>query len=235
MAANRKSAQQKSESTNGHTTVDNTHLAELVSAIDTPHQFPEDTPPLNPLNDAPQIDLDAYMGSEEALRRGGNLIITPTYGLIDRPPPSMYFRGHPTYERLGYVHEGTRDDVRGLWLVAPEVQPLLQHFMAKRLFVLIADDIGMFYVWALKVNKDAGRPNRFNDTAREVFEASRRSWVACWRVGDEYVPNHADDDLGTVEWPTEPFNTIITRALSGRIVDTPNHPCVKYVRGKRLS
>jgi len=93
---------------------------------------------------------------------------------------------------------------------------------------------GVLFLWPLKLPDPNGRQNAWNDSAIAAAERAVKRWV---RVGSNmslgaYEVFEAVSELPEPDWPTESFREILAIAFRAHIVDAPDHPLLKRLRGE---
>ncbi|HUK11219.1 MAG TPA: hypothetical protein VLX09_25360 [Stellaceae bacterium] len=93
---------------------------------------------------------------------------------------------------------------------------------------------GVVFLWPLKLPDPQGRQNAWNDSAIEAAALAEKRWVrvtANMGLGAYETFEAINDNLPEPEWPSEPFQEILRIAFRSHIVDRPDHPLLKRLRG----
>jgi hypothetical protein len=196
----------------------------------------EDLPPAVP----PEIELDAALGDEDALRH--QLLEEGELPVEVRPPRKReFFAVHPTYRRLAevveYAPEGSL--ARDYYLLAPDMKALVEEEDRKTVelvFCCSAKTRGYFW-WPINLNQD-GRENTWNESSRQVADEirQRQQWARrlSRRSSGRYVPKWADDGTFPLPvWPDKSQREFLHEAFikAGHLIDSPQHPVYRDLEG----
>jgi hypothetical protein len=114
--------------------------------------------------------------------------------------------------------------------------PDLQHecFVAN-LFTAITRT-GVLFVWPVRVPAADGRTNDWHVSAATAAEQAMTKWVRIranmsLRAYEIFLAESAIPDP---EWPDLPFSEIYRTAFKDRLINTPNHPVIKRLRGLEM-
>jgi hypothetical protein len=153
---------------------------------------------------------------------------------IGRPSAQSFFRTHPDPAyRCDLAVIDLRTD-REIYLVTPEVMSELSDEIVPVSLFTIVDRQGVLRLWPIRLPGPDGKTNNWWDSARAGAEAGLQRWV---RV-------KANMDLGAYEiliataittepkWPELSMREILQIAFKGHLIDSPDHPVVKHLRGE---
>jgi hypothetical protein len=122
---------------------------------------------------------------------------------------------------------------REVFLVTPNMaQFLAGEFSTVTLFTTINRQ-GTLHIWPVKLPTPEGRQNEWHRSAAEAAERAMKKWVrvtASMSLG-AYEIFEASGDFPEPVWPDYSFEEILKTAFRDRIVDRPDHPLVKRLKG----
>jgi hypothetical protein len=122
---------------------------------------------------------------------------------------------------------------RETYLVDPRMAAGLQgEFAPATLFTGITRQ-GVLFVWPVKLPGPDGKNNAWHQSAAEAADRAMARWI---RMGSNmnlgaYEIFEATGNWAEPEWPDLSFQEILKIAFRGRIVDTPDHPLVRRLKG----
>ena len=91
------------------------------------------------------------------------------------------------------------------------------------------------FVWPVTLADSDGRQNDWHASMYEMLTAhSRGQWCRIEAGDGGYNPTIAEEELVAPEWPeVKHFGEVLRVAFKkgGRVVDTPDHPLLKRLRG----
>jgi hypothetical protein len=151
---------------------------------------------------------------------------------LGKPTKHSFFRVNPSPDYQFETRVLEYGENRDLYLVSPELCdeiPTLLRVVTLRLYVTLDGVIG---IWPLPI-PDELRPNRWHISALEIALKAEESWVrmAANMAAGEYDYVIALNPPAVVKWPTKTFDELIREAFKGRIIDTPDHPVLRALRG----
>jgi hypothetical protein len=153
---------------------------------------------------------------------------------VRRPNRQDFFRVNPDPSyRLSPAGIVELKEDRETYLVTPNMAKELDgEFSAATLFTAITRQKVLF-IWAVKLPGSDGKSNPWHQSAAEAAELAMRMWI---RIGSNmhvgaYEIFKAERELAEPEWPGIQFPEILKIAFRDRIVDTPDHPLVKRLKG----
>jgi hypothetical protein len=127
------------------------------------------------------------------------------------------------------------EDGSETYLIAPGMRNhLLGEYKPVELVTAIMRQ-GTVFLWPLKLPDDTGRSNSWNDSARYAADVAQEKWV---RVSSDmslgaYRVFVASGELAEPEWPDVPMRDLLEIAFRGRIIDSPDHPVLRSLRGEQ--
>ena len=122
---------------------------------------------------------------------------------------------------------------REVYLITPDMAVELPgEFSVVTLFMTINRQ-GVLSFWPVKLPCPDGRHNEWHRSAAEAAERAMHCWLritASMSLG-AYEMFEATGDLPEPKWPDLPFDEILKIAFRDHIIDRPDHPLVKRLRG----
>jgi hypothetical protein len=154
--------------------------------------------------------------------------------LVRKPNRQDFVRVHPDPAfRLTPAGTIEMKEEREVFLVAPNMaQPLAGEYSTVTLFTTINRQ-GTLHIWPVKLPTPEGRQNEWHRSAAEAAERAMKKWVrvtASMSLG-AYEVFEASGDFPEPVWPDYSFEEILMTAFRDRIVDRPDHPLVKRLKG----
>ena len=123
---------------------------------------------------------------------------------------------------------------RETYLVTPELLPeLVAEVTPKALFTTI-DRQGNVFLWPIRLPGEDGRLDEWNRSALDAADMAMNAWVkvsANMGLG-AYDVFEATGDLPDPKWPEQPFNELLRIAFKRFVIDTPDHPVLRRLRGE---
>jgi hypothetical protein len=153
---------------------------------------------------------------------------------VRRPNPQDWIRVHPDPNyRLSPAGIIELKEEREAYLVAPSMAEELQgEYAAATLFTGITRQ-GVLFLWPIKLPGSDGKHNPWHQSAAETAERGMTRWVRMksnMHLG-AYETFEATGNWPEPEWYNASFQEILTIAFRNRIVDTPDHPVVRRLKG----
>jgi hypothetical protein len=194
---------------------------------------------LLPETAAPEIDLDAALGDEDALRHE-LLDEAPLPIEVRVPRKREFFAVHPTYRRLAeiveYAPEGKLQ--RDYYLVAPEMKPLIEDEDKRTVELVFCQSFksrGWFW-WPINLDPD-GTDNSWNRSSRKVADEIRAKGYWGRRVSQkaakQYITKWAPAGHTLPTWPEQSKNDLLREAFikAERYIDNTAHPVYLELEG----
>jgi hypothetical protein len=177
--------------------------------------------------DALRLDpTESLVGAKELL----------THVPVRKPNKDEFFRQHPNsaYTLSTATYEDRNE--REVYLVLPVMRPHLAGFLKLVVLALCRTRQGVLFWWPIPLptedgNRGGGRA--WGDSARAAADEGRRHWVslrADMALG-AYRVFHAEGSLPDPIWPEETPQELLRIAFRGRIIDHPDHPVIRRLRG----
>jgi hypothetical protein len=203
--------------------------------------------PIEPANSP--IDLAGLVVSQDF---GATLSLSTAAApiRIGKPEPEWFFRVHPdpAYHQNALILELEADRSAGsqerskLYLIAgPELQALLMadlsiypKLASLRLLVLAVTRQGTAFLWPLRVPAE-GDSEGWTGSAWHCAIKAKTHWLRMTSNNTEkrYIETIAMDQTGELAWPKLGPKEILYSAFRDRIIDSPDHPVLRRLRGER--
>jgi hypothetical protein len=155
---------------------------------------------------------------------------------VTKPNKQQWVRVHPDESYRVNVAIIEVKETRTMYLVEPSLVPeLASEVSYVTLFTAITRE-GTAFLWPVRLPDADGRPNSWNDSAREAAAEAIDSWVRvvanmgagayeCWV---------ATGTLAEPEWPKMTFSELLALAFKGdRFIDSLDHPLVGRLKGTK--
>jgi hypothetical protein len=152
---------------------------------------------------------------------------------VRKPGPQDFVRVHVStkYRDLMAILELKED--RESYLVNLTAVPELQtECYIATLFTAITRS-GVLFLWPVRVPASNGRANNWHLSAALAAEQAMKNWIrmrANMSLG-AYEIFLAESEIPDPEWPTFSFQELYQIAFRDRLVDRPDHPVIKRLRG----
>jgi hypothetical protein len=177
--------------------------------------------------DALRLDpTESLVGAKELL----------THVPVRKPSKDEFFRRHPdpAYTLSTATYEDRNE--REVYLVVPAMRPHLAGFLKPVVLALCRTRQGVLFWWPIPLptedgNRSGGRA--WGDSARAAADEARTHWVslrADMALG-AYRVFHAEGSLPDPIWPEEDPAELLRIAFRGRVIDHPDHPLIRRLRG----
>jgi hypothetical protein len=152
---------------------------------------------------------------------------------VRKPGPQDFVRVHVStkYRDLMAILELKED--RESYLVNLTAVPELQtECYIATLFTAITRS-GVLFLWPVRVPASNGRANNWHLSAALAAEQAMKNWIrmrANMSLG-AYEIFLAESEIPDPEWPTFSFQELYQIAFRDRLIDRPDHPVIKRLRG----
>src|SRR5262245_42915441 len=152
---------------------------------------------------------------------------------IRKPPPQDFIRVHPDpkYRELMAFLELKED--RETYVVNLEAVPeLASECYIATTFTAITRT-GILFMWPVRVPAADGRTNDWHVSAAAAAEQAIKAWVRIksnlsLRAYEIYL---AESKIPDPEWPDLTFQELFRIAVKDKLINQPNHPAIKRLRG----
>jgi hypothetical protein len=152
---------------------------------------------------------------------------------IRKPGPQDFFRIHPSpkyREVLAFIE--LKDD-REVYIANLSAVPELQAECFIATLFTAMTRTGVLFLWPVRVPAVDGRTNDWHTSAAAAVQHAMKSWV---RVKANmslraYEIFEAESSIPEPEWPELTFDAIYRIAFKDRLINGPDHPVIKRLRG----
>ena len=123
---------------------------------------------------------------------------------------------------------------RETYLVAPTMMDVLSdEYRICRLVLGVARGASSPFLWPLKLPREDGMSNPWNDSAMQAAEAAKSAWVRVMSDIQQgmYVTKTAEGITDEPIWPEEPMDDLMEIAFRGRLIMSDDHTVVRKLRG----
>jgi hypothetical protein len=154
---------------------------------------------------------------------------------VRTPKKDEFIRVHPehtsglvgVYRDLENVHHFVFPQIANLEILDGHVRRVV-------LRLAVTTD-GHYFVWPLRVADKAGNLDEYARTALLAAEQAEKKWVRMQankqtKSFDRYIAENQSRPEPV--WPSESFNSIVTKAFHGNVIDTEGHPLIRKLRGE---
>ena len=155
---------------------------------------------------------------------------------VRRPKKKEFIRVRPGSECRFDTFCLTDEDDNEVYLVTPELQPLLgPDVRATTLFTCMSRSSQVPFLWPIYLPDADGRLNSWPRSARKIAELAQTKWLKVTSDHDiqAYVPEVALGNLPEPEWPAElEMKDLIELAFGDRFIGDWDHPVLRRLRGE---
>jgi hypothetical protein len=155
---------------------------------------------------------------------------------VRKPDKTWWVRVHPddAYALQTAVIELKEE--RETYLVTPALWPGLAAeaaFSPRALFTAVNRQ-GVLFCWPARLPGADGRLDAWSQSQLEAIQKARKGWVrvAANMTLGAYEVWEAPGDLGEPDWPDKPFRELLALAFKGKLIDSPDHPVLRKLRGE---
>jgi len=151
---------------------------------------------------------------------------------VRKPTRHEFFRVHPDPDMSLLSTIFVDKEERETFFVAPEMRGTLLGETKPVLLETAITAQGVVIIVPVNLPVD-GRTNPWNETMREAVERAKAEWLrmaADMRLG-AYRIYKAEGQLSDPVWPEQSLGELLEIAFRGRIIDTPDHPVLRRLRG----
>ena len=154
---------------------------------------------------------------------------------LRKPDKQWFFRVHPD---PGWTFEAAilevKEDRNESYVVAPELYSELSLEVARKALYTAINRQKVIFLWPVKLRGEDDCIDSWNQSALEAAERAKQRWirlVANMGLGG-YDLYEAQGELPEPEWPDASFDQILKIAFKGRVINSPDHPALKRLRGE---
>ncbi len=179
-------------------------------------------------------DIKNFALSPEEVGAAGVQQIT-SHVPLQKPSSQTFFRTQPdaswwltttvVFDQENFGRDG--------YLVLPHMRGELLGDARPVLIVPLITRQGVFQFWPLKLPLGEMRPTPWYETARQAIDLAKTRWV-CVKPDvalGAYRILQAIGDIADPVWPDRSVNELLELAFRDRVIDSPDHPFVRRLRG----
>lgn len=150
---------------------------------------------------------------------------------VRKPNRQDFVRSHPEMRTTVAIVEIKED--REVFLVDPEIMPMLAGDVAVKTLVLAVTRQGNPFVWPLTPHSPEARPSAWNESALAAEKIAQKSWVrmASNMGAGEYDVFESSLSLEP-RWPDIDLRQMLELAFRGHLIDREDHPIVLRLTGQ---
>jgi hypothetical protein len=152
-----------------------------------------------------------------------------------RPQPTWWTMVHPDPDFTREVFVIELKDKRQTFLILddnlPEELMGEKALKLKRLAVAITRQ-GSLFIWEAAAPWEGDRGGVWTQTACEAIDAAREGWIRISAGEMAYEITRPNGVLPEPEWPDDSFESLLTKAYSGRVITDYDHPVLRELRGE---
>lgn len=203
----------------------------LPPSTDTPEA--PTTPAARPAPPDPFDPLSLRLGSDYAESLGVKRVISTIP--VRKPNKSEWFRVRPgdAWRLTTAVLEIERGVDRATFLLAPALRSEWSGEVSIAVLLTCINRSGDLFLWRIKLPGPDGRSNTWTDSAIQIATAAETTW--CRMVSDtqngHYTHFEPTAELPEPKWPDMSFAAMLRIAFRDRMIDTPDHPVLRELRG----
>jgi hypothetical protein len=154
---------------------------------------------------------------------------------VRRPNKQDFVRVHPDPDhRLLAILVELREE-REIYLVLPalalEIEESLRSLYTLHLAI---NRQQVIFLWPVKLPRPDGRQSEWHLSGIAAAEKAMKNWIrvaANMQLG-AYEVFLADNQSAVPEWPEMSFYDLLRIAFKNRVVDKPDHPLIRKLRGE---
>jgi hypothetical protein len=182
--------------------------------------------PFNPAALRLPQDFVAQLGVKKAL------LAVP----VRKPDKAWFVRVHPAEEYRLQTFVVELKEERETYLVAPALWNELagESTFSPRVLFTAVNRQGVLFLWPVRLPGADGKLDDWSRTALEAAQLAENHWVrvqANMSLG-AYDVFTATGSLPEPTWPEQPFSDLLKVAFKGKMIEAPDHPVLKKLRGE---
>lgn len=191
---------------------------------------PENSAGVN--NSLPGFDLEALRLNQsfDDILQTKKLITTVP---LRKPDRQWFFRVRPGEEWRITCAVLEFKESRETYIVPPAMVAELQSEASPRLLLTCVNRQGTTFLWPVRLPGADGRSDHWTDSAIQISRLAENSWcrlVPNMSLG-AYEVFQAAGALDEPTWPDIGFSDLVQVAFKGLVIDSPDHPAIKRLRG----
>ena len=181
----------------------------------------------NAFNPESEVDLASLRADVGTSRHRVSQVVMPG---LHKPQRNAFCRVHPEHEMVLTAFLVGMD----LWFISAELAAQINASVDEYRLVLAVTRQQEYFLWPIRIPRGRSASNPWNVTHLEAAEQSKTFWTRMssnqgQKKYDVHVAEYTDDPV----WPAEKFETLVKKALRGRVVDSLDHPIARQLSGRR--
>ena len=151
---------------------------------------------------------------------------------LRKPTKYQFVQVHGTWVFMALVLN-MKDD-REMYVVDPALQDQLTAETTPMMLLPTITRQGSVLIWPIRMPRDDGRHDQWARTELEAANEARKSWVRIVANMDlgGYDVLKAVANLPDPEWPDISFDELLRIAFRDRLIESPDHPVLRRLRGE---
>jgi hypothetical protein len=152
---------------------------------------------------------------------------------VDKPGKQVWFRVHPGAEYRANVGLIDFKETGEKFLLTPAMAAEMPGEYRAYTMFLYVNKSGDAFLWPIPCQDADGNWNDWHRSAHEMAELAMSHWIriSSNKAVGGYVPAVAKLDTTEPVWPKKTMKELVEIAFKGKLIDTPEHPIVKKLRG----
>lgn len=153
---------------------------------------------------------------------------------VRKPKNNEFVRVSPDHPPLTTVIYVEKDEGEEFYFVVPEMRAQLIAGVTIKTLVLAVNQMGTPFIWPVPATGDeSSRKDTWNESHRAAYQKAKEKWtkMVADRVAKMYRIYIAAGQLAEPKFPDKPWNELLALAFNNRMIDNPEHPVVKAMRG----
>jgi hypothetical protein len=155
---------------------------------------------------------------------------------VRMPDKAWWVRCHPDPEFSFATWVIELKDERETYLVIPRLWPSLmgEATFKPKTFTLTITMQGKLFLWGVRrPADDTKEPDRWMRAPLEAVRRAKKQWTRiAWNEATQQHDVLTCDSTAELEWPDLPMREILKLAFKGLVIDTPDHPVLRRLRGE---
>ena len=192
----------------------------------TAERYPADA--YDPFADLSKLRLDQNFADTVGVKK---LLRTVP---VKKPGAQDFVRVHPELRLVSAPLVELKED-REIYLVLPEFAAELPGEFYTATLHLAINRQGAAFLWPIRGPGPDGRYYEWWRSAAEAAELAETRWIrlkANMALGAYEIFVAVNQTIPEPVWPTESFEEIVKIAFRDKLIDRPDHPVIKRLRGE---
>jgi hypothetical protein len=153
---------------------------------------------------------------------------------VRKPRPNEFVRAQD--QDLTTLLYQDKEEGDEYFFIVPHMRPHFINGIVVKMLVPAVNQLGLPFIWPVPVDdgQSGSRNGKWNESHRGAYKQAKVEWtkVVSDRAAKQYRTYRASGKLPPPRFCPRPFNEQIALAFSnGRIIDDPEHPVLRAMRG----